>query len=218
MMHSLFFTSSSTRSLSNIGIEQIFNSLHFVLPSNNHIMEDPTRDSTDIHRKANHRWTVQQHIILAFLVRSYDNPCNDIKSVFNNYFSRDLRNPNGLSSAALASMYYDMQRGITGKEAMRLLQETAFSFVTLVDQNSIERTATKLGIHLSKRSIVALSTGTQPPKQQHSAKRKALVVDEDTDFLSEGEPAPRGPNKRQRPEPTPRTPDRHNYLGARNGS
>ena len=103
---------------------------------------------------------------------------------------------------------------------MRLLRETAFSFVTettLVDQDSIERTATKLGIHLTKRSIGASSIGIQPPKQQHSAKRKAPVIDENTDFLSESEPAPRVPNKRQRPEPAPQTPHRHGDRGAHNG-
>ena len=183
-------------------------------------MDDPTRVSTGIQPKPNHKWTVQQHMTLAFLVRLYDNSWNDLTSVFNDYFSRDLRNPNGLSSAALASMYYDMQRGNTGKDAMRLLRGTAFSFntePTLVDQDSIERTATKLGIHLMERSLGALSRGTQPPRKQRRAKRKAVELDEDTDFLSEHEPTPMTPNKRQHLEPVSQTPDRHSHLGAHNG-
>ena len=181
-------------------------------------MEDPTRD--DIQSKVNHRWTVNQHITLAFLIRAYQNSWKDLTNLFNEHFSSELQNPGRLTSAALASMYYDMQRGNTGKDAMKLLRETAFSFTTgptLVDQDSMERTATKLGIHLIKRSPGALSTGTQPPKQQHRVKRKAVVLDEDTDFLSERESAPRAPNKRQHRGPAPQTPDRHSYFGARNG-
>ena len=164
-----------------------------------------------------HKWTVSHHLTLAFLVRSYENPWQDITDVFNKYFSRELRKPNRLSSSAVASMHHDMQRGITGKDAMKLLRETAFSFTTeptIVDQKSIERTANKLGIHLIERLLGAPSRGTQPLKK---AKRKAAVLDEETDFLSEGESAPQSPNKRQHREPAPQTPDRQSHLGARNG-
>lgn len=180
-------------------------------------MEDTTRDYSRIQPAPCNKWTIYQHLTLAYLVRSYINSWKDRTVVFNKYFSRELRNPSGLSSAALAAMSYDMQRGITGKDAMKLLRETAFSFDTLVDQDSIERTATELGINLIKRSVGALSTGAQPTKQQRGAKRKAVVLDEDTDFLSEPESAPQIPNKRQHCEPAPQTPDRHTYLGAHNG-
>ena len=180
-------------------------------------MEDPTRDYTKITPKPTHRWTIVQHITLAFLVRVYDNSWNDKRLVFNSFFSSELRNPKGLSSRALAAMSYDMQRGITGKDAMNLLRQTAFSFTTeptVVDQESIERTANKLGIHLTERLLGAPFRGCQPPK---NAKRNAAVLDEDTDFLSERESAPQAPNKRQHREPAPQTPDRQSHLGARNG-
>ena len=114
-------------------------------------------------------------------------------------------------------MYNDMKRGITGKDAMELLQGTAFSFLTLVDQDAIEQTATKLGIDLVKRPLAALSRELKPPMKQRRPKRKAVVLDEDTDFLSEREPAPRTPKKRQHPRAIPQTPDIHNNLGARDG-
>lgn len=180
---------------------------------------DPTRDYSRIEPKPRHTWTVPQHITLAFLIRAYQNSWKDLTNLFNEHFSSELQNPDRLSSGALSAMYYDMQRGITGKDAMNLLRETAFSFIkepTLVDQDSIARTATKLGIHLIKRSPGALSRGTQPPKQQRRTKRKAVVLDEDTDFLSERESAPRAPTKRQHRKPAPQTPDRHIHLGARN--
>ena len=145
----------------------------------------------------------------------YENSWKDITIVFNEYFSSELGNPDRLSSGALASMYHDMKRGTTGKDAMELLNGTAFSFnkePTLVDQDSIERTATKLGIHLIKRLPGALS---KPPKKQHRAKRKAVVLEEDTDFLSERVSTPRTPKKRKHPDPIPQTPDSHSYLGAR---
>lgn len=183
-------------------------------------MEDPTRDYSNITLKPSHRWTTEQHITLAFLVRVYNNSWNDKRLVFNSFFSSELRNPKGLSSAALSAMSYDMQRGITGKNAMQLLRETAFDFAkkpTLVDQDSIERTATELGIHLIKRSLGALSRGTRSPKMQRRTKRKAAVLDEDTDFLSEHESAPQAPNKRHHREPAPQTPGRQSDLAAHNG-
>ena len=178
---------------------------------------DLTRDYTRIQSKPNHKWTVPQHVTLAFLAILYSNPWKDIASVFNEYFASDLRNPDRLSSNALASMYNDMQRGRTGKEAMQMLRQTAFSFETqptLVDQDSIERTATKLGIHLIKKLPSASSKGPKPPKM---AKRKAAVLEEDSDFLSEPVSTPRTPKKRQHHDPIPRTPDSHHYSGARNG-
>ena len=177
---------------------------------------DPTRDYTRIQPKPNHKWSVSHHITLAFLALLYSNPWKDIADVFNEYFASDLRNPERLSSNALASMYNDMQRGRTGKEAMQMLRKTAFSFntqPTLVDQDSIERIATKLGIHLIKKLPSASSKGPKPPRM---AKRKAAVLEEDTDFLEEPESTPRTPKKRQHHDPFPQTPDRHNYFGARN--
>ena len=180
-------------------------------------MEDPTRDYTRIQPAPRHRWSVAQHVTLAFLDRTYTNSWNDKRAVFNSYFSSDLRNPRGLSSAALSAMLYDMQKGITGKLAIKLLKQTAFSFdtpPTLVNQGSIERTAIELGIHLIKRSPEALSTATQQRKQQRKAKRKAVALDES---LSESESAPRTPKKRQHCEPAPQTPHRQSCLGVRNG-
>ena len=110
-----------------------------------------------------------------------------------------------------------MKGGKTGKRAWTLLGETDFSFTTLVDQESIERIANKLGIPLIKRLPGVPSRGAQPPKKQRRAKRKAVGIDEDTDFLSQDDSTPRAPNKRQRFEPIPQTPDCHSHLGARNG-
>ena len=157
---------------------------------------------------------------LVFLARTYENSWQELKDVFNKRFLSELEHPNRLSSGALASMYYDIKRGITGKQAMKMLQETAFSFIrapTLVDQDSIERTATKLGIHLIKKLPEALSKGPKPSKKHRRVKRKAMVLEEDTDFLSERESTPRPPRKRQHPRAIPQTPDSHNNLGARNG-
>ena len=181
---------------------------------------DPTSDYSSVTPRPQHKWTVSQHITLAFLVRSYVNPWRDITDIFNAYFASELRNPKGLSSAALSAMSYDMHRGITGKDAVELLRKTAFCFnkePTLVDQDSIKQIATRLGIYLDKRSPGALSPGTQPPRQQRRAKRKAVGIDEDTDFLSQGESTPQTPKKRQRFETIPQTLDCHSQLGARTG-
>ena len=180
---------------------------------------DP-RDYSRIQRKPPHKWTISHHVTLVFLARYYENSWKDITHVFNEYFSSEIRNPNRLSSAALASMYNDMTRGVTGKDAMKLLQTTAFSFntePTRVDQDLLEQTATELGIQLIKRPPGSLFKGIKPPKKQRRAKRKAVELEEDTDFLSERESTPRPPKKRQHPEPLPQTPDSRNNLGARNG-
>ena len=175
---------------------------------------DPRSDYSGIERRPAHRWTVTQHIYLIFMARLYENAWPEITAVFNEFFLSELGHPDRLSSGALASMYYDIKRGILGKDAMKLLRRTAFSFLrepTLVDQDSIERTATKLGIHLIKRLPGALS---KPPKKQRRPKRKAVVLEEDTDFLSERASTPRTPKKRKQPDPIPQTPDSHSYLGA----
>ena len=172
---------------------------------------DITRDYTRIQPKPYHKWSTSQHITLEFFATLYKNPWKDVVDVFNEYFASDL------SSQALASMYNDMQRGRTGKEAMRMLRGTAFSFITpptLVDQDSIERTASKLGVHLIKKLPSASSKGPKPPKM---AKRKAVVLEEETDFLSEPVSTPRAPKKRQQHEPIPQTPDSNDYFGAPNG-
>lgn len=178
-------------------------------------MEDPTRDYSKLQRGPCHRWTREQHITLAFLTRTYVNSWKDKAVGFNSYFSSELPNPKGLSSAALAAMYHDMKRGKLGKEAMGLLQQTAFSFMkdpTLVDQDLIERTATNIGIHLIERAPGALSTGIEPPKRQQRTKRKVALDDD-----SEHETTPRTPKKRQRLEQVPQTPDGQSNLGVRNG-
>ena len=177
---------------------------------------DLTNDYSKIEHKPRHKWTVEQHITLAFLAKLYENPWKDITNVFNNYFAIH----NGLSPGALESMYYDMERGKTGKDAIKLLQRTAFTFIaepTRVDQAAIEQTATKLGYQLIKRPLGVLFEGLKPPKKQRRAKRKAPVLEEDTDFLSEPEATRRAPKKRQHPNTIPQTPDSHNSLGARNG-
>ncbi len=177
---------------------------------------DPRRDYTSIQKKPTHRWTIPQHTTLAYLARSYDNPWKDKTAIFNKYFINELRNPDRLSSGALASMYWDMERGRTGKDAMRLLQSTAFSFVTeptRVDQDLIEQTATELGIQLIKSLPGPSFKGPKAQMKQRRIKRKAVVLDEDTDFLSENESARRAPKRRQHPGPRPESP--HNHLGAR---
>ena len=171
---------------------------------------DPRKDYSRIERKPSHKWTIEQHVSLVFLARSYENSWKEITKIFN---ISELGHPDRLSSGALASMYHDIKRGNTGKDAVKLLRGTAFSFTTeptLVDQDSIERTATKLGIHLIKRLPGALS---KSPKMQRRAKRKAVVLDEDTDFLSERLSPPRAPKSRQHPASLLRTPE---SLGARN--
>ena len=180
---------------------------------------DPRTDYSRIERKPRHQWTVSQHVTLVFLARFYENHWKEITNIFNAYFSSELKNPDGLSSGALVAMYYDMNRGRTGKVAMKLIRETAFPFVTestYVDKNAIEQTATELGIRLLERPLRALPTGLKPPKKPRTVKRKAVVL-EDTDFLSENESARRASKMRQHPEPLPQTPERHNHLGARDG-
>ena len=176
---------------------------------------DPVSDYSRIQRNPYHKWTIPHHVTLAFLVRMYQNPWNDIADVFNKYFSSELQNPNRLSSGALASMYHDMNRGKTGKKAIRLLRETAFSFTkepTFVDKESIERIASELGIHLIESLPGALSRGTQTPKKLRRAKRKVALDDD-----SEHESTPRTPNKRQHLEQVPQTPNRHGHLSTHNG-
>ena len=178
---------------------------------------DPSSDYSRIERKPSHKWTVSHHLTLAFLASLYENSWKELTIVFNAFFSNELGHPDGLSSAALASMYHDMKRGRTGKDAMGLLQRTAFPFVsgpTCVDQNAIEQTATELGIQLIKRPLGAPFKGLKPLKM---LKRKAVALDEDTDFLSEHESSRRAPKKRQHPEPLPQTPDRYDSLGACDG-
>ena len=179
---------------------------------------DPRTDYSRIERKPSHKWTIAEHTTLAYLALSYENSWKDLARIFNEYFLSELGSPDRLSSTALTSMYNDMKRGTTGKDAMKLLRTTAFSFVTeptRVNQDAIEQTATKLGIQLIKRPRGALSTWLKPPKKQRRAKRKAVVLEEDTDFLSEREAAPRTLKKRQHPNPNPRTPDSPNNHGAR---
>ena len=150
---------------------------------------------------------------------SYENSWRELTRIFNEYFLSELGCPDRLSSAALTAMYNDMKRGTTGKDAIKLLQRTAFSFMkepTRVDQDAIEQTATKLGIHLIKRPLGPLSRGLKPlNKQRRRPKRKAVVLDEDTDFLSEPDSAPRTPKKRQHPNALPQTPDSLDNIGAR---
>ncbi|KAK0516206.1 hypothetical protein JMJ35_000809 [Cladonia borealis] len=103
---------------------------------------------------------------------------------------------------------------------MKLIRGTAFPFITsptYVDKNAIEQTATELGIRLIERSLGALPRGLKPPKKPRTVKRKAVALEEDTDFLSEHESARQASKKRQHPEPLPQTPKRHNNLSARDG-
>ena len=181
---------------------------------------DARTDYSRNERKPRHQWTVSHHVTLVFLARFYENHWKDITNIFNTYFSSELRNPNGLSSGALVAMYNDMNRGRTGKDAMKLIRGTAFPFVTgstYVDKNAIEQTATELGIQLLERPLRVLPRGLKPPKKPRTVKRKAVALEEDTDFLSEHESARRASKMRQHPEPLPQTPERHNHLGARDG-
>ena len=182
-----------------------------------HTPVDPRKDYSGVQRKPTHRWTIVQHITLTYLARIYDNSWKDKTDIFNKYFSPELQNPDRLSSGALSSMYWDMERGKTGKDAMKLLKSTAFSFITeptRVDQDSIEQTATELGIRLIKTLSGPSSKALKPPKKQRRLKRKSVVLEEDTDFLSERESTRRAPKRRHHPDPCPQTPP--NHLGACN--
>ena len=170
--------------------------------------------------KPNHKWLLSHRVTLVYLARFYQNQWKDLTKVFNTLFSSELENPNGLSSGALAFMYNDMMRGRIGKNAMELLRNAASPFITgptRVDRDAVERTATELGIRLIERPLGSLPKGFKLLKKPRTVKRKAEVLEEDTDFLSEGESARRASKRRQHPEPLPQTPERHNYLSARNG-
>ena len=72
-----------------------------------------------------------------------------------------------------------MMRGVTGKDAMKLLQTTAFSFntePTRVDQDLLEPTATELGIQLIKRPPGSLFEGIKPPKKQSSLLQRRNLI------------------------------------------
>ena len=75
---------------------------------------------------------MSQHVTLAFLARvrsgischAGPNSWKDLTKGFIGLFLSELGNPNRLSSGALAFMYYDMNGGTTGKDAMSTIKET----------------------------------------------------------------------------------------------